>query len=198
MDGIITPTIQERKNKMSNVWFSSDLHAGHQRDFLYVPRGFSSIEEHDEAIIDNINEVVAPEDTLYLLGDLMLGDNEEGARKLRQIQCKDIRVIRGNHDTDTRVRLYEYSLGYQMLGYAAPAKFNGKNFMLSHYPMATTNFDFEKKPWERVYNLCGHSHTKEKWDPATDSIHVELDAWNNYPVNIEDVYKLIRERYGFQ
>ena len=60
---------------MGEVWLSSDLHLGHQKEFLYVPRGFSSIEEHDEAIIDNINEVVAPEDTLYLLGDLMLGDN---------------------------------------------------------------------------------------------------------------------------
>ena len=127
---------------MGEVWLSSDLHLSHNKPFLYEPRGFSSIEEHDEAIIDNINEVVAPEDTLYLLGDLMLGDNEEGARKLRQIQCKDIRVIRGNHCTDTRVRLYEYSLGYQMLGYATPAKFNGKNFMLSRYPMATTNFEF--------------------------------------------------------
>ena len=177
---------------MGEIWFSSDLHAGHQRDFLYVPRGFSSIEEHDEAIIDNINEVVAPEDTLYLLGDLMLGDNEEGARKLRQIQCKDIRVIRGNHDTDTRVRLYEYSLGYQMLGYAAPAKFNGKNFMLSHYPMLTQNMDDDKKTWQKTWNLCGHSHTKNKFDPITHSIHVELDAWDNKPVEIEQILELIR------
>lgn len=183
---------------MGEVFLTSDFHLNHDRSFIYEPRGFSSVEEHDEAIIDNINELVAPEDTLYILGDLMLGDNEEGARKLRQIQCKDIRVIRGNHCTDARVRLYEYSLGYQILGYAAPVKFGGKNFMLSHYPMATTNFDFEKKPWERIYNLCGHSHTKEKWDPATSSVHVELDAWENYPVNIEDIFSLIRKRYGIQ
>lgn len=181
---------------MGEVWLSSDLHLNHFKEFLYVPRGFSSIEEHDEAIIDNINEVVAPEDTLYLLGDLMLGDNEEGARKLRQIQCKDIRVIRGNHDTDTRIRLYEYSLGYQMLGYAVPVKLNGKNFMLSHYPMATANFEDAKKPWNRVYNLCGHSHTKEKWDSATNSYHVELDAHDCYPVNIAQILQDIRERNG--
>ena len=70
MDGIITPTIQERKNKMGEVWFSSDLHLGHQKEFLYVPRGFSSIEEHDEAIIDNINEVVALKTRFIFLATL--------------------------------------------------------------------------------------------------------------------------------
>lgn len=154
------------------------------------------MEEHDEAIIDNINEIVAPEDILYILGDLMLGDNEEGAKKLRQIQCKDVRVILGNHDTDARIRLYEYSLGYKVLGYAAPAKFNGKNFMLSHYPMATANFDDVKKLWTRTYNLCGHTHSKSIWDPATNSYHVELDAHGCYPVNIEQILQDIRERNG--
>ena len=179
------------------IYLTSDLHFGHNKEFLYKPRGFSSIEEHDQTIIKNWNSIVEDDDIVIMLGDLMLMDNEHGINCLQSLKGNKY-YIRGNHDTDTRVRLYEYSLGYQMLGYAAPAKFNGKNFMLSHYPMATTNFDFEKKPWERVYNLCGHSHTKEKWDPATDSIHVELDAWNNYPVNIEDIYKLIRERHGFQ
>ena len=59
-----------------NTYITSDLHLGHNQPFVYEPRGFSSIEEHDAAIIENINKVVGENDTLYILGDLMLNDNE--------------------------------------------------------------------------------------------------------------------------
>ena len=60
------------------IWFTSDTHFGHIKDFLWSPRGFNSIEEHDEIIIKNWNELVAPEDEVYHLGDVMLNDNEHG------------------------------------------------------------------------------------------------------------------------
>lgn len=181
-----------------NIWLTSDLHLCHTKDFLWSPRGFSSSEEHDEAIIDNINEVVKPDDILYILGDLMLENSEQGTGLLRQLRCKNVNIILGNHDTEVRQRIYQYTLGYHILGWAAPAKFNNKSFFLSHYPTATTNLDDDKRPWTRVYNLCGHSHTTDKWDARTDSIHVELDAWNNYPVNLEEIYTLIRQHFGIQ
>ena len=40
------------------IWFTSDTHFGHIKDFLWSPRGFYSIQEHDEAIIHNWNEVI--------------------------------------------------------------------------------------------------------------------------------------------
>lgn len=181
-----------------NIWITSDLHLGHTKDFLWEPRGFTSSEAHDSTIIDNINEVVEPDDILYILGDLMLENNEEGTKKLRQLQCKNINIILGNHDTEVRQRIYQYTLGYHILGWATPIQFNNKHFFLSHYPMATANLDDNKKPWNKVYNLCGHSHTKDKWDARTDSIHIELDAWNNYPVSIDNICTLIRQHYGIQ
>ena len=174
------------------IYLTSDLHLCHNKNFLFQPRGFSSIEEHDKAIIDNINKIVKQQDTLYILGDLLLGDNMEGEKKLHQIQCEDVRIIRGNHCTDVRVHLYEHSLGYQVLGCATLIKYKKKNFMLSHYPMLTQNMDDGKKPWQKTWNLCGHSHTKNKFDPITHSIHVELDAWDNKPVEIEEILELIR------
>ena len=35
-----------------NIYFGSDFHYNHQRDFLFKPRGFSSYQEHD-AFIEN-------------------------------------------------------------------------------------------------------------------------------------------------
>lgn len=59
-------------------WFSSDLHFGHNKDFIYQARGFNSIEEHDKAIVDNWNSIVDEDDDVYLLGDLMLNSDDAG------------------------------------------------------------------------------------------------------------------------
>lgn len=47
---------------MSNVWFTSDLHFGHEKIIQYEAEHhpFTLIEEHDEAIIANINSCVRP------------------------------------------------------------------------------------------------------------------------------------------
>lgn len=177
-----------------NIWFTSDLHFGHNRDFLYSPRGFNDIETHDSAIIENINEIVKEDDTLYILGDLMLNDNEYGMDCLNEINCKDIYIILGNHDTSVRAELYAYLPNVKILGCAAPFKYKKWNFMLSHYPMNTANLDDDRAPYLKVWNLCGHSHTKEKIDPITNSIHCELDAWNNYPVSIEQIREFIKDK----
>lgn len=176
-----------------NTYITSDLHFGHNQPFLYEPRGFSSIEEHDKVIIANINEVVNEEDTLYILGDLMLNDTAYGMECLKQIKCQDIRIILGNHDTSARIELYKTLPNVSVADFATLLKYKKWNFMLSHYPMLTTNLDDDKKPFCRVWNCCGHSHTKEVIDPITKSIHCELDAWENYPVNLDVIKELIKE-----
>lgn len=58
-------------------YFSSDLHLNHDKAFIYEACGFSSIQEHDETIIERFNSIVTERDDLYLLGDLMLGNDPE-------------------------------------------------------------------------------------------------------------------------
>lgn len=179
-----------------NIYITSDLHFGHQQSFLYEPRGFSNIEEHDKIIIANINETVEENDTLYILGDLMLNDTTYGMECLKQIKCQNIHIILGNHDSNARIELYKTLPNISTINYATLLKYKKWNFMLSHYPMLTNNFDDDKKPFCRVWNLCGHNHTKEIIDPITNSIHCELDAWGNYPINLEQVKEFIKEHYS--
>jgi len=91
---------------MNNIYFCSDIHFGHRRGFLYEPRGFISIEEHDAAIIENWNKVVKYNDCVFLLGDLMLNNNENGIKKLNMLNGT-IYYIRGNHDSNARCVLYK-------------------------------------------------------------------------------------------
>ena len=51
---------------MRRIWVTSDLHIGHNKEFVYKERGFQSIEEHDSALLSNWNELVSPDDVVYV------------------------------------------------------------------------------------------------------------------------------------
>lgn len=168
------------------IYFSSDLHFGHNKDFIYGPREFNSIEEHDAAIIDNINSTVGCDDELILLGDLAFGEEEKMRENLMKINCRNIKYVIGNHDSNKKQGLYK-ECGIQCLGYAHLYTYKKLKFYLSHYPTATANYD-DGMPFERRgHNLCGHIHTKELLDPITKSYHVELDAHENKPISIDKI-----------
>lgn len=103
--------------------------------------------------------------------------------------------MRGNHDSDVKWEAYHNLANVTPIGWAEIIKYRKWRFYLSHYKTIASNFDDGKGAKERVWNLCGHSHTANKWtDIGLGSIyHCELDAHNNYPVNletvIEDIYQ---------
>ncbi len=87
---------------MSNTFFASDLHFGHTnavekftREDGSPLRGFSSVDEMDETIIDNWNKTVAPNDRVFLLGDVVI--NKKHIDKARRLNGQ-ITLILGNHD----------------------------------------------------------------------------------------------------
>ena len=142
------------------IYFTSDLHFCHDRQFIYGPRGFSSIKEHDETIVKNWNSIVQSDDTVYILGDLMLNDNEKGIEYLRQLNGFKF-FIRGNHDADNRTQLYQDN-GIPFIGDAHYMKYNGYHFYLSHYPTLTGNLEKESLK-QMTLNLFGHTHQKDKF-----------------------------------
>lgn len=184
---------------MSKVWFSSDTHFCHDRGFVYEPRGFSSVEEMNEAIVQRWNSVVAPEDTVYLLGDVMLNDNVKGIEFLKQLNGQ-IHILNGNHDTKSRIALYadcpnviDTNIYAWVIEYRG-----GYTFYVSHYPTMTSNLDNDAPLKKHVINLYGHTHQKTNFYQDTPFMyHVGLDSHDCYPVEIEtiiaDIYSKIDE-----
>ena len=175
------------------IWFTSDLHFGHDKEFLYKPRGFNSITEHDETIISNFNSVVSNDDVLVILGDVMLGDNSYGIKCLNRLNGRKF-IIRGNHDTDKRWAEYAESSNARLLDLVLVEKIRGYLCYLSHYPTATSNFDADKPLRQQLINLSGHTHCKEKFNNLTGSYNVAVDAHNNFPVEFNTIITDIKER----
>lgn len=176
------------------IYFTSDWHIGHNKPFCYEPRGFSSPEEMDTAILERTNEIVGPGDTLWILGDLAMSKNtEEWNRVFHSLRTWDVHFIRGNHDTDYKIDLYENDYGMTPHGYADVFKLSKKkSFYLSHYPSIVSNYDDEGK---FKWNLSGHTHFKTKFYNDIFKIYnVSVDAHNCYPVSIEKIISDIEER----
>lgn len=179
---------------MSNIWFTSDLHFGHDREFIYKPRGFNSINEMNEMIIENWNKTVAPEDDVYLLGDVMLGNNEIGIKLLKNLKGS-IHIIRGNHDTDTRMSLYYDSYNVIDVNEGQYLKINGQNFFLCHYPTFTSNLEKSANLKEHIINLFGHTHQKNNfYNDIPFMYHVGVDSHNNTPVAYETILADIKTK----
>ena len=178
------------------IYLCSDLHFCHNKEFLYGPRGFSSIQEHDEAIVRRWNSIITDDDIVYVLGDIMMGAGEYGITYLRQLKGQ-IKIIPGNHDGDRKLTEYTKLDNVEILPLSYLLKYRKKLFYLSHYPTLTSNYDDDKNVWQRVINICGHAHTK---DPFADFdkgfiYHVEMDAHNCYPVALDDIITDIRKKY---
>lgn len=171
------------------VFVTSDLHFCHDREFIWGARGYTDINEMNEAQVRKWNEVVSDEDDVWVLGDLMLGDFEQGLSYLKQLKGK-IHVCLGNHDTVKREQAYR-DLGWEVQ-LCARFKYKKISFYLSHYPTITHNID-EKELWQVVVNLYGHLHqTTNFYHDDPWMYHIGVDSHDGYPVSMDQVLADIR------
>ena len=182
---------------MGKIWLVSDTHFGHDKSFIYEPRGFKTIWEHDKTIIENWNNLVDIDDDIYHLGDVMLGDNDYGLSCLKQLKGR-IHIIRGNHCTDTRMGLYRTCWNVVEVCEGKFLRYEKYHFYLSHYPCLTSNNDADKPLKVRTISLCGHSHATNKFCDMDKGLiyHCELDAHDNKPILLDDVIEDIKNYKG--
>lgn len=194
---------------MGRIFVTSDLHIGHDQDFLYEPRGFVGFKEHDKMLVDNWNSVVKSEDTIYVLGDVMLSNKlddepfQYGLNVLRQLNGRLI-ILRGNHDSEQRIELYKKCENVESAGDAALylkyPEIGGYTFYMSHYPTIVTHKKL-KRVKDAIINLHGHTHQKEHFfniDGVDNPFMycVCLDAHNHKPVLLDDVIEEIKDKRG--
>lgn len=140
----------------------------------------------NKTIIKNWNNIVNPEDDVYCLGDIMLNDNETGLKLLKQLKG-NIHIVLGNHDTDTRAKLYKTCYNVVEVELALKIKYNGYHFFMTHYPCFTGNLEKESLK-KCLCNLYGHTHqTTNFYQDIPFMYHVGMDSHNCTPISIDQI-----------
>lgn len=170
---------------MANTFFTADLHVGSKNIIGYCNRPYSSVEEMDEALIDNYNSVVSNKDTVYLLGDLVWGHQNYRAVLSRLNGQKHL--ILGNHDNEQCYKKLAIDHVIGSIRLMRGITIEGQYIWMGHYPMRSWNRSFHGS-W-----MCyGHIHnTLPDYGLSTD---VGVDKWNYFPVSYEQLKDYFKGR----
>lgn len=174
------------------IWITSDTHFNHNKDFIWKPRGFTNINDMNEAIIEKWNATVKDEDIVYHLGDVMMGaDLEAGLRLVQKLKGQKYLAF-GNHDTDARMKAFAANHFFKEIQMGYRLKLKKTTFIATHYPTITANGNDN-----RVLGLYGHTHQQTNFfsDEAgirTYMYHVGVDSHDCTPVNLEELVAEIK------
>lgn len=175
-----------------DIWLISDTHFGHENILKFrdsegnLIRGakFSSVEEMDEAMVENWNSVVKPGDKVYHLGDVQFGKREEFIKLWRRLNGGK-RLILGNHDDAKFFAKHELVAKIQMW-----RMFPEFGLMLSHVPLHESSLR-RGAPGEEytnprdLLNIHGHTHQNGSPEGPYRSVCVEMIDYT--PINIEEL-----------
>lgn len=169
---------------MSQVFLIADTHFFHQKilEFEKEARPFSSVEEMNEAIVQNWNRVVTKRDTVWHLGDVCFGHADNLSILDRLNGTKNL--VMGNHDQHG---VREYIKYFNKI--EAAKKYDG--YLLTHVPIHESQF------YRFKGNVHGHLHssniTVSEYEPPYQGgndrryVNVSCEQIGLTPISWEDV-----------
>jgi calcineurin-like phosphoesterase family protein len=186
----------------SRLFVTSDTHFGHNQEFIYKKRGFSSPQEMNDSMIQKINEVVGPGGILLHLGDFCLNTSyEEYLNILRRLQIKELWLLWGNHNNPIRksyggtveqISAFSGGIFIKYLDHYFTFRHGKKIFVCFHFPISV---------WDGMgkdaMHLCGHSHGNFLPSTPRDTTHKILDCgWcvHEKPLSMKEVERIMSKK----
>lgn len=164
-----------KETDKQKVFFTSDWHLNHKQEFVWKSRGYTSIQDHNNSILQITNEIVKENDILFNLGDFTLNCSiEDFELFISRIRCQNVYMLWGNHPNKHYKEIYIpciksylgalyndgmelYPIRYKNIIYIshyAEIIVNGQYIILSHYPLYS---------WNHMkggsFHLHGHEHS---------------------------------------
>lgn len=190
--------------KGQKIWFTSDTHFNHKNICSATTewdlersknsvRNFSSLEEMDSTIIDNINKLVGQDDILIHLGDFSFNGFDNIEKFRNRIICKNVHLILGNHDHHIKKNknniqnvfssVNKGEIFLDLTYHDEDGEDKRIMFILHHYPICSWE-DMSKG----IIHLFGHVHlpNNKKVGPGK-SMDVGVDGNNYKPYNLYEI-----------
>ena len=205
-------------------WFSSDLHFSHANIIRFCHRPFWTIEggeqvpdvpRMDDELVARINECVGPDDELWLLGDIAMGNLSESLPIVSRLVAGRKVLVAGNHDrvhpyngkrAERFTEQYDAVFDEVIPGNTELVLADGVTVQMSHFPYSLSPTEARARcgetsttdkfaAWRPVddgrWLLCGHVH--DAWRQSGRTINVGIDAWGGWPASEDEVVRLIAE-----
>lgn len=191
-----------------NIFVTSDQHLQNRNiwaKYSHDTRPFHSQGEHDAMIIHHWNSVVSPDDLVFVLGDFIMGASENVESLLYRLNGT-IFLVRGNHDTDSKIDIYKQHSNkviavedYNILYY------KGKFIVMNHYPVQGDSVkdnhlkcdgwknatEFFGQDYDDCIYLYGHVHGNAPCDMKNHCYHIGVDTNNLTPVLLDDIIDML-------
>jgi len=194
--------------KGQKLFFTSDTHYNHSNicsatttwvGAENLTRKFDSLDDMNNALVNNINWMVGEDDILIHLGDWSFGGFDKIQEFRDRIACKNIHLVLGNHDhhiernKDNIQSLFTSVSQYLRLVVSRPltkAIVEKFSFVCMHYPIAS-HHDMN----QGVIHLHGHVHLPPHLRIAEGkAMDVGVDGNNLEPIELDQILYLIEHQ----
>lgn len=165
---------------MAKTFFIADTHFDDARFLRYENRPFPDTDAMNEAMVANWNRAVAPEDSVWVIGDF--GANGREADFLARLNGTKY-LVKGNHDT--RPNGHYRAAGFAEV-YDRPVIFQSF-WILSHEPLYVNR----NMPYA---NLFGHVHASPLYrDFSPQHFCVCAERIGYTPISLEEIFEKVKD-----
>lgn len=178
------------------IYVISDTHFNSENIIRYCNRPFTDAADARDEMIRRWNSVVTDEDTVYCLGDFIMGEPETVVPILKALNGHII-LVRGNHDTRRKLAIYEQypeKIRVQDIAYLS---YGGLYFVMCHFPMTDEAFlDMVVQDNSEVVVVHGHTHDKDPFFTERNHVfNVSADVTNFTPVHINVLHSKVKNHF---
>lgn len=160
---------------MGKVFLISDMHFNHINIIKYESRPFSCIEEMNKTIIENWNNTVSKNDTVFVLGDVGFFKKDKAIKIIGELNGHKY-LIMGNHDKAHSTYWWR-EVGFKEVS-KYPIIYNSL-YILSHEPIYTNN----PSPYINIHS---------KVIDSSQHFNVSVESINYTPISFSKIVKGVK------
>lgn len=184
------------------TWLTSDLHLGHANIIGYCDRPFADVAHMDAELVRRWTERVAPDDVVWVLGDVAMGSIERSLERITALPGEK-RLVAGNHDrcwpgngrkAERWVRRYRDAGFTEIMTRAEIDLGEGVVLPACHFPYVGDSHDEDRfTAWRPVDDgrWLLHGHVHERWKVEGRQVNVGVDVWDYAPVQAAALRALV-------
>lgn len=165
------------------TWITSDLHFGHTNIMKFCPitraRFKNDVEYMNEAMVKEWNEIVEPDDKVYILGDVAFLPSLKAIQILKRLNGSKV-LVKGNHDRKLLNDPVFRACFTEVHDYL-DITYNGTRVIMFHYPIAE---------WDQMHrgsvHFHGHLHGNTSGIENFRALDVGMDSTGWIVLEMED------------